>query len=100
MTGVVAQYLLPKICRDCRGEGCDVCRKTGRKGRIGVFEVRGMGENERNLLAGRVSISELRSLPLGNQAGQTDLREDARAKADKGIVAPEEVNRLSWMLPK
>ena len=36
---VIAQRLLRRACTNCLGDGCAACRKTGYRGRVGVYEV-------------------------------------------------------------
>jgi protein transport protein HofB len=39
LVGVIAQRLMRRSCRQCRGNGCSVCLESGYRGRMVVSEV-------------------------------------------------------------
>lgn len=39
LRGIMVQRLVRKICRICKGKGCEVCRQTGYRGRSVVMEI-------------------------------------------------------------
>ena len=85
LSGVLAQRLVRRICQSCRvrhepdpadllaigvsdaggaelyrGEGCEACRKTGYKGRVGIYELFLISEEIRSLILRKASTSEIR----------------------------------------
>jgi general secretion pathway protein E len=120
LVGVIAQRLLRKVCMSCRqetqlsedqcralgielrpgevfpvyeGQGCTVCRNTGMKGRVGVFEVMPMTEKIRRLILDGADVGE-----IGRQAsrdGMLSLREAAIKKMALGITNFDEVLRVT-----
>src|SRR5262249_38639656 len=67
-----------------RGEGCDACRKTGYKGRVGVYELFIITEEVRSLILRKASSGEIRRMAV--ERGMISLREDAWAKARAGVA--------------
>ncbi|MSU76348.1 type II/IV secretion system protein [Patescibacteria group bacterium] len=72
-----------------KGEGCDVCGKTGYKGRVGIFEVLPMTETIKELLLKNASGGEIKAAAVKN--GMVTLQQDGVLKALKGITTLEEV---------
>jgi type IV pilus assembly protein PilB len=117
ITCIVAQRLLRRICPHCaepytpspldlsrmfisakdvigakfkQGRGCKVCRFSGFKGRVGVFESLIMNENlSEAILSGKSSL-EIRRLSI-ETAGLVTLFEDGLVKAAQGQVAISEI---------
>jgi type II secretory ATPase GspE/PulE/Tfp pilus assembly ATPase PilB-like protein len=112
MEGTVAQRLVRQICSKCkeeydpppklllelelpagtkffRGKGCDRCRNTGYKGRIGIFEVLKMNDRIRELVVTRPPTSAIRA--LAREFGMKTLWEDGINKVVAGITTIEEV---------
>jgi type II secretory ATPase GspE/PulE/Tfp pilus assembly ATPase PilB-like protein len=112
MEGTVAQRLVRKICEKCkeeydpvpslletlglppgtkfyRGKGCERCRNTGYKGRIGMFEVMRMNDRIRELVVTRPPTSAIRA--LAREFGMKTLWEDGINKVVAGITTIEEV---------
>ena len=118
LTGALAQRLARKICKECkeaykppaealarlgfatdngdvtffRGRGCDVCRHTGYKGRLGVFELMLINNELRDLIVKRAPLSEIRAAAKAN--GMKNLKADGLAKVIEGITTIEEVMRV------
>jgi type IV pilus assembly protein PilB len=115
--GCMAQRLARKICTNCkesykppvealqrvgirvdgdvtlyRGRGCDVCRHTGYKGRIGLYELMIMNEEIQDLVVKRAPLSEVRNAALAN--GMKTLRMDGFEKIVEGITTIEEISRV------
>jgi type IV pilus assembly protein PilB len=117
--GVIAQRLARRICPNCkepykypeellmrfgtdlselngkelyRGRGCETCRYTGYKGRIGVFEVFVMNTEIADLILRRAPISEIRDAAIAS--GMTTLLRDGWRKVLAGITTPQEVLRV------
>jgi general secretion pathway protein E/type IV pilus assembly protein PilB len=113
---VMAQRLVRKICPACaepylpnegelralnltpsqieqanfkRGRGCDKCRGTGYKGRLGIFEIFVLDDEIRNMINDRQSNSAIRA--RARALGMRTLREDGIRKVLAGITTPEEV---------
>jgi type IV pilus assembly protein PilB len=117
--GVIAQRLARRICPNCkepykypeellmrfgtdlselngkelyRGRGCETCRYTGYKGRIGIFEVFVMNTEIADLILRRAPISEIRDAAVAS--GMTTLLRDGWRKVIAGITTPQEVLRV------
>ena len=118
LSGVLAQRLVRRICQNCRvadapdpadllaigvanghgvdlfrGEGCDACRKTGYKGRVGIYELFIITEDVRSLILRKASTGEIRRLAV--EHGMVTLREDAWAKARAGLTTVDEILRVT-----
>jgi len=117
--GVLAQRLARKICANCkeayevdgselrrfgfkgsldqkvvlhRGRGCDMCRHTGYKGRLGIFELMRVNDEIRELIVRRAPLADIREAAKAN--GMNELREDGLRKVLEGITTPDEVMRV------
>lgn len=112
---IQAQRLLRKICPECKkqikvpkelweqldikegdviygpGEGCSKCNGTGKKGRIGAFEVMVMTPALRQIVLNGGSTADIREQAIKD--GMLTLRVDAILKLKQGIVDYEEVIR-------
>jgi type IV pilus assembly protein PilB len=117
--GVLAQRLGRRICSNCkefydvpavdlrrfgfkpedpsqmvqlaRGRGCEVCRNTGYKGRIGFYELMRLNSEMAEMIVRRSPLSDLKEAAKAN--GMKELREDGLIKVLQGITTPEEVMR-------
>ena len=118
--GVLAQRLGRKVCQKCkkpyqvpagelrrfgfkaqnpdemitlfRGEGCDECRNTGYRGRIGFYELMRLNDEIAELIVRRAPLADIREAAKAN--GMHELREDGLEKVLQGITTPEEVMRV------
>jgi len=112
---IQAQRLLRKLCNECKkpvevpkelreeldindgdviygpGEGCSICGGTGKKGRIGAYEVMVMTPALRQVVLNNGSTADIREQALKD--GMLTLRMDAVLKMKQGIVDYEEVIR-------
>jgi len=112
---IQAQRLLRKLCPECKkpvevpkelweqldikegdviygpGEGCSKCNGTGKKGRIGAYEVMLMTPALRQVVLNEGSTADIREQALKD--GMMTLRMDAILKMKQGIVDYEEVIR-------
>ncbi len=114
---VLAQRLGRRLCKDCRkkvdlspelaerlqlknvggakgGEyyepvGCDVCHKTGYKGRTGFFEVMPISPAIREMIIKGAATPEIKSQAI--KEGMISLRMDACMKLKAGVTSAEEV---------
>ncbi|MFP7493484.1 ATPase, T2SS/T4P/T4SS family [Terribacillus saccharophilus] len=118
VTGVVAQRLVKRICRDCketyeptkveeellarhgleakflyRGNGCNSCKQTGYKGRMAVHELLVVDDKIRELLVQEQSIDEIKQVAVEN--GMKMLIDDGLEKAVRGLTTVEEVLRIT-----
>ncbi len=115
--GVLAQRLVRRICAHCRapyepdaavvawlagsdaarqplerGQGCDRCRQTGYRGRVGLFELLPMNDDLRSALLHDAERPAMRA--LAERAGMISLREDGWQKVRAGLTTVEEVARV------
>lgn len=120
MNAVIAQRLVRRICPDCKrameqpppreaaflekhcggrkgqlfhGIGCESCRQTGYKGRVGLYELLELDDDMRDVITRNPSLSELRSLAA--EKGMRSLREDGLDKAYAGDTTVEEIIRVT-----
>ncbi|MGD8509039.1 MAG: ATPase, T2SS/T4P/T4SS family [Syntrophobacterales bacterium] len=119
VTGVLAQRLARTVCRSCkepyvpseevleqfgiaerakgrkffRGRGCQGCRFSGYRGRIGVYELLLVTDAIRDLINQRKSDTEIRKAALKTGDLRT-LYRDGLEKAAKGITTLEEISRI------
>ena len=117
--GVLAQRLVRAICPRCkegyaaspqlrallgireggaaptvyRGRGCQFCRDSGYRGRVGIFEFLTMSDPLRELVLSRASAADLKRAAL--HGGMKDLRIDGIRKAAQGVTSIEEVLRVT-----
>jgi len=118
LNGVLAQRLVRRICLACRapdhpepadllaigvtdasdvqlfrGKGCDECRGTGYRGRIGIYELFRLTEEGRSLIVRKVPAGELRRHAV--EHGMVMLRADGWARACAGMTTVEEILRVT-----
>ncbi len=122
LIGVVSQRLARKVCQNCkeevavdlyspvvkylgitadeikqhklyRGKGCEVCRQTGYRGRIGLYEILTMNGELSSLINSRAPLVEIRDAAIAN--GMITLREDGKRKVLDGITTADEVLRVT-----
>jgi excisionase family DNA binding protein len=119
LTTVLSQRLVRMVCQSCkveyqpspaglrrmgmddaeishakfyRGQGCERCRQTGYRGRMGIFELLEVDDRLREMIAGGASTTELREAAVA--AGMTTMLRDGLDKARQGLTTVEEVMRL------
>jgi type IV pilus assembly protein PilB len=118
LRGVLAQRLVRRICSNCkteydppssikrmmdaeggaiekyyRGVGCRKCRNTGYAGRIAVHELFVPDDEILEMVNERISAKKLRAKAL--EKGMIPLQRDGLEKVRAGIVAIEEVLRIT-----
>ena len=71
------------------GEGCQQCRGTGYKGRMGIFEIFVLDDEVRHMITRRTSTWNLRQ--RARKLGMRTLREDGVRKVFAGFTTAEEV---------
>lgn len=76
-----------------QGKGCDVCNKTGYKGRVGAYEIIIRdAELEQSILKGVLSEYEMRD--MAQKQGMVTMCQDGLLKAIEGQTTVEEVKRI------
>ncbi|MFQ5863396.1 MAG: GspE/PulE family protein [Candidatus Brocadiales bacterium] len=113
--GVVAQRLIRTNCKHCietyvpderllealglqgtsnitfsKGKGCNYCRKSGYKGRIGLYEILVIDDKIRDLIINRATPHAIKKFAKENQNFKV-LLEDGIEKIKKGLTSVEEV---------
>jgi len=74
-----------------RGTGCDRCKHTGYRGRIGLYEVMEITDSVRELILAGASPQELRRRAI--EEGMVTLRRSGLQKVTDGVTTLEEVAR-------
>lgn len=72
-----------------KGDGCEICRGSGYKGREGIYEVMLITPEIRELILNKRPIAEIRE--KAREQGMLTLREAAMLKFLRGITSIEEV---------
>jgi len=75
-----------------RPKGCDVCDKTGYKGRMGVHELLVGTDEEKRLIQKHATVEEMRDLAISQ--GMTTLLQDGILKAIQGITDFKQIRRV------
>ncbi|HOY22490.1 MAG TPA: GspE/PulE family protein [Cellvibrio sp.] len=75
--------------------GCAQCQHTGYRGRLGIYELVGVGEGIRDLVLAKASLSDLQK--KAREEGFRDLATDGLIKAWQGLTSVEEVHRVTSM---
>jgi len=116
--GIIAQRLVRRICEFCkvsyepkasalssldlnpdeqsvfyRGEGCQECKNTGYKGRVGIYEIMIISDEIREMTLQHASSDRIKK--VAEQNGMVSLRQDALNRARKGVTSLEEVFRVT-----
>lgn len=76
-----------------QGKGCDVCNKTGYKGRVGAYEIIIRDADlEQSILKGVLSEYEMRD--MAQKQGMVTMCQDGLLKAIEGQTTVDEVKRI------
>jgi len=75
-----------------RPKGCDVCDKTGYKGRMGIHELLVGTDEEKRLIQKHATVEEMRDLAISQ--GMTTLLQDGILKAIQGITDFKQIRRV------
>jgi type IV pilus assembly protein PilB len=75
-----------------RGRGCENCRQSGYKGRIGIYELMTVNTEISELMVRRAPVTEITAAARAN--GMKTLKDDGLRKVLAGITTPEEVSRV------
>jgi len=95
LKGVSEKHLDPKLLKDihlARGKGCEKCSDTGKKGRMGIFEIMEMDREIGTLVLRNAPDSEL--MDCAKKNGMITLKQDGYIKALQGDIPIEEVYRV------
>jgi general secretion pathway protein E len=118
LEAVLAQRLVRRICAACRvldtpsqadldalgvtappgtqlyrGKGCEECRGTGYRGRMGIYELFPITEDARSLMLRRSSARDIRHHAIA--AGMVTLRMDGWRRACEGLTTVDEILRVT-----
>lgn len=118
LVGVLAQRLMRRICPSCGVSyqptpaelqwlgaprtatghmrttvGCDACRNTGYRGRLGAFELLALNDDLRRLIGARGTASEIKAAAV--REGMHTLRDDGVQKILQGVTTIAEVERVT-----
>jgi type IV pilus assembly protein PilB len=75
-----------------RGKGCEECKFTGFRGRVGVYELMRMNAEIAELVVRRAPPNDIKMAAKAN--GMHELREDGLLKILSGTTTPEEIMRV------
>jgi len=116
--GVLAQRLVRRICPNCkeqymppeeklnelglttataaglaffRGKGCETCKNTGYKGRMGIYELLIMTDQLREMIVKETSLDEFRA--ACRRSGMRTLRETGMLNVHEGKTTIDEIIR-------
>lgn len=120
LIGGVAQRLVRRLCPECKQpvappaefmkimekekitkysfygpKGCERCRRTGYRGRVGLYELLVLDEQLQSLIEGNALACDI--LKTARERGMKTLMEDGVHKAAAGVISPEEVMRVCMM---
>lgn len=120
LSGIVAQRLVRKVCRDCaevqeaskreveifakrgmkidkitRGKGCSFCNMTGYKGRLALHEVLVINDEMQRTIMNGESFQKLKE--LAKQSKTIFLIDDGLLKVKQGLTTTEEVLRVATL---
>ena len=119
VNALLAQRLVRKVCPNCKtpvpkpkesdlaylrklgveikqlyqGTGCEKCRHTGYKGRLGIYEFLELTDEFRDLVSRNPPLTELRE--AAKRSGMRALREDGLQKIAAGLTTIEELARVT-----
>lgn len=75
-----------------RGVGCENCRFTGYRGRVGIYELMEMNPEIAELIVKRASAGQIKEAALA--AGMITLAKDGFEKAKLGLTNPDDLVRV------
>ncbi len=73
-----------------KGRGCETCRQTGFKGRMGLYEIIVSSPELREMIARRANVTQIRDFATKKQGMRTMLQ-DGYEKIFAGVTTPREV---------
>jgi len=75
------------------GRGCDQCRGTGYRGRMGIYELLPLDDTIRPLVMQQANASTIRSMAI--ERGMNTLLQDGAQKVLQGLTTAEELLRVT-----
>ncbi len=72
-----------------KGAGCDQCNRTGKKGRVGIYELLTMNDDLKRAVAREAKTDEIRD--LARASGMRTLKEYAMFLMAEGVTSVDEV---------
>jgi type IV pilus assembly protein PilB len=118
LSGIVAQRLVRRVCRDCqeiheptlrekeiferrgieidqvvRGKGCGSCNSTGYKGRVAIHELLVIDDEIRRMVMNNQSMADIRVYAI--KQGFLFLIDDGLLKVKQGLTTTEEILRVA-----
>ncbi|HEV8339601.1 MAG TPA: type II secretion system ATPase GspE [bacterium] len=78
-----------------RGQGCEECRFTGYRGRIGVFELLVLSDTIREMVVRRLPSPEIKAQAV--REGMQTLRDDGLEKVLSGVSTIDEILRVVYV---
>ena len=78
-----------------RGQGCEHCRGSGYKGRVGIFELMVLSDPVRDLIVHRAPANEIKALAI--REGMRTLRDDGLEKVITGVSTIDEILRVVYV---
>ena len=75
-----------------RPKGCDICDKSGYKGRMGIHELLVGSDEVKRLIQKHATVEEMRDMSI--QQGMTTLLQDGIQKSLKGVTDFKQVRRV------
>ena len=115
LLGALSQRLVRLVCKDCKvdaeangyaqeifhrldqlfplvhGQGCEKCRNTGYRGRIGIYELFVVNQEAADLISAKTPGHEIRQ--FAREQGMRSLFDDALDKVKAGITTFSELRR-------
>jgi type II secretory ATPase GspE/PulE/Tfp pilus assembly ATPase PilB-like protein len=76
------------------GKGCEACRHTGYRGRLGIFELLVIDDEIRAMIVDKTPANVIREAAVKN--GMVTLWEDAKLKVIDGITTYSEILRTVY----
>jgi general secretion pathway protein E len=73
--------------------GCEECRQTGYRGRLGIYELLHVDDKIRHQVMAGSDASQIKRVAV--EGGMLTLRHDGAAKAARGVTTAEEVIRVT-----
>ncbi len=120
LIGGVAQRLVRRLCPECKqpaqpppefmrvmekenireytfyeAKGCEKCRRTGYRGRVGIYELLVLDEKIQSMIEGNALAFDI--FNAAREKGMRTLIEDGVHKAAKGVTSADEVMRVCMM---
>ena len=90
LIGTMSQKLVRRICPNCHGIGCDLCRATGFSGRIGIYEILPIDSDLRDAIKNFRDEDQIRSIIPNFKS----MHDDGLEKVRNGITTIDEIENI------